>query len=173
MFVKLKVILIFTAAVIVSFWWYAKSPTAQDPATDTAPVVIDTNADCLLVYYAIEKYSEQYRVPKKYAYMIAYLETRYNGPFDWKYRADKSSNAGAVGPMQIMYSSAKYVWPDKKFSREQLKNDTQFNVETSMKILNLLHNKYKDWRIVFGYYNTGRPIVNQYALSVYNSKKTI
>ena len=170
---KIKVILIFTAAAIFSFWLCAKSPETQDKITDTTPATIDTNADCLLVYYAIEKYAEQYQVPKKYAYNIAYLETRYRGPFDWKYNAKKISSAGAVGPMQIMYSSAKYVWPGKKFTREQLTNDTQFNVETSMKILNLLHNKYKDWRIVFGYYNTGRPIVNQYALSVYNSKKTI
>jgi soluble lytic murein transglycosylase-like protein len=67
-----------------------------------------------------------------------------------------------------MYSTAKEVWPGKKFTKEKLKNDIDFNVETSMKILKKLHNRYGDWKIVFGYYNTGRPRVNSYALSVYN-----
>jgi len=172
MFVKIKIILIFTAAVIFSFWWPVKHNKHSD-AVYSLTSSIDTNADCLLVYYAIEKYASKYGIPKKYAYTIAYLETRYCGPFDWRYKAKKTSSSGAIGPMQIMYSSAKYVWPGKKFSREQLQNDTEFNVETSMKILKHLYNKYKDWQIVFGYYNTGRPIVNQYALSVYNSKKTL
>ena len=29
---------------------------------------------------------------------------------------------------------------------------------------------YKDWKVAFGAYNTGRPVVNQYALDVYNYK---
>jgi hypothetical protein len=37
-----------------------------------------------------------------------------------------------------------------------------------MKILRHLHNTYSNWKIAFGAYNTGRPIVNQYAIDVYN-----
>ena len=41
---------------------------------------------------------------------------------------------------------------------------------TSMKYLRMLHNQYKNWKIVFGYYNTGYPRVNGYAERVYNHK---
>jgi hypothetical protein len=34
--------------------------------------------------------------------------------------------------------------------------------------LRRLKNKYGDWKVVFGCYNTGRPIVNDYAHKVYN-----
>ena len=60
------------------------------------------------------------------------------------------------------------MWKDKEFTKEELKNDIEFNVETSMKLLRHLHDKYGDWKIVFGCYNTGKSIVNQYAIDVYN-----
>jgi hypothetical protein len=49
-----------------------------------------------------------------------------------------------------------------------LKNNIELNVETSMKILKHLYLVYKDWKIAFGAYNTGKPMINQYALDVYN-----
>ena len=32
-----------------------------------------------------------------------------------------------------------------------------------MKVLRYLYNQYGDWAIACGYYNTGQPIVNDYA----------
>jgi len=52
----------------------------------------------------------------------------------------------------------------------KLKGDIAYNVMTSMKLLRTLYDKYGDWKTVFGAYNTGRPMVNQYALDVYNYK---
>ena len=40
---------------------------------------------CLQMYTSIDKYSDMYNVPKYIAYNVAYLETRYQGPFHWKY----------------------------------------------------------------------------------------
>jgi soluble lytic murein transglycosylase-like protein len=119
------------------------------------------------MYFNIEKFAEKYNIPKRYAYGIAYAETRYEGPFHWKYRPAQTSHAGAVGPMQIMPTTADMMWPKKKVSRDRLKRDIAFNVETSMKLLRRLHDKYGDWKIVFGCYNTGRPMVNGYAEMVY------
>ena len=122
---------------------------------------------CLQMYYYLEKYSEMYGIPKKYAYGVAWKETRYQGPFHWTYSPHQESFAGAVGPMQIMPATATYVskrWIDKK----TLKNNIELNVETSMKILKHLYLVYKDWKIAFGAYNTGKPMINQYALDVYN-----
>ena len=43
---------------------------------------------------------------KRYAYGIAYAETRYKGPFHWNYNPAQTSCVGAEGPMQIMLSTA-------------------------------------------------------------------
>jgi soluble lytic murein transglycosylase-like protein len=125
---------------------------------------------CIQMYDAIMKYSEMYNIPKNYAFGIAYAETRYDGPFDWNYNHMKTSSAGAIGPMQIMPSTGKLMWKDIEFSNQYLKENIDFNVHTSMKLLRKLHDKYKDWKIVFGCYNTGKPLVNGYAISVYNHK---
>jgi hypothetical protein len=71
--------------------------------------------------------------------------------------------------MQIMPSTADLVWKSQ-ISKSVLMNNIEFNVHTSMKLLRKLHDRYEDWKIVFGCYNTGRPMVNQYAIDVYNHK---
>jgi soluble lytic murein transglycosylase-like protein len=125
---------------------------------------------CLRMYDAIIKYSNQYAIPKRYAFGIAYLETRYEGPFQWRYQHTQTSSVGAIGPMQIMPSTARLMWKRRNFDNQQLMNDIDFNVHTSMKLLRNLHDKYGDWKIVFGCYNTGRPMINDYAVHVYNHK---
>jgi hypothetical protein len=39
-----------------------------------------------------------------------------------------------------------------------------------MKLLNKLYLQYKDWSVVCGWYNTGRPIVNDYGKYCANNK---
>ena len=117
----------------------------------------------LQMYDNLEKYSELYGIPKYIFYNIAFLETRYRGPFDWKYRHDRTSSAGALGPMQIMPLTANFIHKEK-IPIEKLKNDLEFNIETSAILLKRLYEKYNDWRLVCGYYNTGRPLVNEYAI---------
>ena len=123
----------------------------------------------LSMYDNIEKYSDEYDIPKHIAYNIAYLETTYQGPFDWNYKPNRTSSAGAVGPMQVMLKTASGIHK-KSVSIKTLKNDIEFNVETSMIFLNKLHKKYKDWGIVCGYYNTGYPQINGYAEYCINNK---
>lgn len=122
------------------------------------------------MYDAITKYADMYNIPKKYAFGIAYMETTYQGPYDWKYNHKRKSSAGAVGPMQIMPATAKMMWKGRKFTKKQLMTDIEFNVETSMKLLRHLHDRYGNWKKVFGCYNTGKPIINKYAIKVYNHK---
>lgn len=118
--------------------------------------------------YAIEKYSKEYNIPKNYAYGIAYKETRYTWPFQWDYVAGLTSSAGALGPMQVMYKTAKGRFPKKEFDKEYLKNNIDFNVECSMKLLRYLYDLYGNWGLVFGTYNTGKPVINDYARFVLN-----
>ena len=107
-----------------------------------------TSPYSLQVYNSIEKYSNKYKIPKYIAYNIAFLETRYQGPFDWDYHGKLTSYAGAKGPMQIMPATANYI-----IGKNITKNE----------LLNKLHNQYDDWAVVCGYYNTGYPQVNSYA----------
>lgn len=119
------------------------------------------------MFNSIQKYSAEYEIPLRYALGIAYAETGYRGPFHWKYNPKQTSSAGALGPMQIMPSTARSIWR-KNISPSRLISDIDLNVETSMKLLRKLHNRYRDWKIVFGCYNTGRPCINGYAEKVYN-----
>lgn len=124
---------------------------------------------CYQMYYYIEKYSKEYNIPKKYMYGIALMETGYRGPLHIKYNHIQESSVGAVGPMQIMKPTAEHILR-RTVQRQKLKTDIKLNVEISAKLLNKLYVKYKDWKIVFGCYNTGRPMINLYAIKVFNFK---
>jgi soluble lytic murein transglycosylase-like protein len=117
------------------------------------------------VYFYIKKYAEEYAVPEQYAFAIAYQETRYAGPLDLDYEYKKTSSAGAVGPMQVMPSTANLIY-GQQISKYKLIHDINLNIKTSMILLRKLHDRYKDWGIAFGAYNTGRPCVNGYARKI-------
>jgi Transglycosylase SLT domain len=138
--------------------------------TLTATIHIDkASPPCLQMYYAIEKYAPEYGIPLDYAYGIAYYETRYQGPFHWEYDQAQGSSAGAVGPMQIMPQYA-HPYVDGPFTTQELKTDIEMNVKASMRMLQKLKKLHGDWQLVFGAYNTGRPMINDYARNVYNYK---
>lgn len=122
----------------------------------------DDSLPCLKMYEVIEKYSNEYSIPKHIIYNIAFIETKYHGPFDWGYKHNLGSYAGALGPMQIMPSTAKLIHK-KQISKKVLKNDIEFNVRTSAILLKKLYDTYQDWGKVCGAYNTGRPIINRYS----------
>ena len=133
---------------------------------DTTHFLFPDSPACLTMFTSIEKNAAKYGIPIRYALGIAYVETRYQGPFHWDYNPRQQSGSGALGPMQVLLSTANMMWGEK-VSKERLLSDIDFNVETSMKLLSLLHKKYKDWKVVFGCYNTGQPIINEYAEKVY------
>lgn len=130
----------------------------------------DNSPNCLKMYYFIEKYSDEYKIPKHIAYNIAYKETRYLGPFHWSYKHAQTSVVGALGPMQIMPSTSKFI-NKESVHLNKLKTDIEYNVRTSMKLLNYLHKKYKRWDLVCGVYNTGKVLVNDYAMYCSNTKE--
>jgi soluble lytic murein transglycosylase-like protein len=116
---------------------------------------------CIQMYEYIERYSDEYNIPKYVAYNVAFKETTYMGPFHWNYNPSRTSCVGALGPMQIMPTTS-YSINKVKYPNEKIMNDIRLNIETSMKLLRKLHNRYGDWSLVCGHYNTGRPIVNEY-----------
>jgi soluble lytic murein transglycosylase-like protein len=121
------------------------------------------------LYNHIKAYADTFNIPLKYAFGIANAETGYRGPFHWNYNPAQISCAGAVGPMQVMVSTARWINKDM-VSKERLRTDIKYNVYTSMKLLRKLYNLRGNWKLVFGEYNTGRPCINGYAEKVYNHK---
>lgn len=153
----------------------ATALTVTEPEVQTTqevriPDSIDQGSPpSLQMYKYIKAYADTFDIPLNYAFGVAYCETRYEGPFQWKYNPAQTSHSGAEGPMQILLSTARYLNKDG-VSRERLRTDIKYNVKTSMYYLRRLYNRYKSWPIVFGCYNTGYPQVNGYARKVVNFK---
>jgi len=157
---------------LVAFREHPK-PAPKDPNVLELPPlrspVSRTDPPCLQMYYYIEKYADSFNIPKRFAYGIASSETGYKGPFHWKYKHNQTSGAGAQGAMQVMVATAKYI-NHETVSASKLRNDIEYNVMTSMKLLRKLHNLYGDWKTTFGAYNCGYPCINGYAIRVHNHK---
>jgi soluble lytic murein transglycosylase-like protein len=120
-----------------------------------------TNAEKM--YESITTYADSFNVPLHIAFNVARIETGYKGPHHDSYNHRQVSSAGAVGAMQIMPRYASYFagFPVK---RNELKDSIDLNVFISMKILSEHYKKYGDWKKVLGAYNTGKPVINRYAI---------
>lgn len=114
------------------------------------------------MYESIITYADSFDVPLHIAFNVARMETGYRGPNHENYNHKQTSKAGAVGPMQIMPKYASYFagFPVKK---KDLKDSIDLNVFISMKVLSNLYGRYGNWKKALGAYNTGRPIINDYA----------
>lgn len=148
--------------IILIFWKLHSIRTSQyekDEFTCTSEV------PAIQMYFYLNKYAAEYSIPLEYAYAVAYQETKYKGPLDLKYNPALTSTAGAVGPMQIIPSTANYIM-EQHVDVTELRTNIELNVQISMKLLRRLYDRYHNWKLVFGLYNTGRPVINQYALNV-------
>lgn len=124
------------------------------------PIKPKTHAERM--YDAITFYADSFNVPINIAFNVAYIETTYRGPHDTLYVYNKTSKAGAVGPMQIMPQYASH-YAGFKVTKQQLRDSLELNVMISMKILSSNYKKTKNWMRALGKYNTGKPCVNKYA----------
>ena len=123
----------------------------------------------LQMYESIEHWSDSFNIPKHIAYNVAYLETHYQGPFDFNYNPYQESNAGAVGPMQIIPRYA-HKFAGRTVTSQELRNNIQLNVKVSMKMLRKWYSIHHDWGLAAGAYNTGQPVMNDYARAVVNKE---
>lgn len=123
------------------------------------------------MYISIEKWSKELKIPRNIAYGIAYYESRYRGPLDWDYNHALTSSVGAVGPMQIRPSSAKFI-TGESITANRLKTDIDINIKTSMQLLRYLKNRFGTWERAIGFYATGRPEPNFYSRRVLAFKPT-
>lgn len=123
----------------------------------------------LQMYESIEHWSDSFDIPKYIAYNVAYLETRYQGPFHFDYNPYQESHAGAVGPMQIITRWA-HPYVKRRLSEKELKTNIDLNVKISMQMLRKWYSIHNDWTLACGAYNSGRPIRNGYAIYATTNK---
>lgn len=122
------------------------------------------------MYFYVEKYANEYHIPKNIAYAIPYYESGYRGPSDTTYNPrNKISKSKAYGAMQLKRKTAEFI-ADTVITKHDLLNNTELNVKLSYKLLDHLHKKYGNWKLAVGAYNTGKPVINKYALKVIKFK---
>ena len=168
---NLKIITLSSLLLIAFISLYVNSPIKifkQSKHAAVSDCEINSSPSIQMFFY-IKKYAAQFKIPEAYAFSLAYQETRYQGPLDLKYNHMQTSSAGAIGPMQIMPSTAKLVL-GKSIPNAHLMNNIKLNVFISMKLIRMLYTQYKNWGLVFGAYNTGRPCINQYARNILNKQ---
>jgi soluble lytic murein transglycosylase-like protein len=167
--IKVTAFVLFSLFLVSFYRMASKREVVEDEIQLGINKGLITSPTSMRMYELIEKYSDKYDVPKYIAYNVAFKETRYQGPFHWNYNPSQVSCVGALGPMQIMPGTAKMI-AKKHIDNDELMNNLKTNMEISMKLLNNLYKQYKSWSIACGCYNTGRPIVNEYALFCVNNK---
>lgn len=156
------VYLIITVLVLMVGYQLAKNKLVYQPDIIDEMGYESTLPTPLYMHNLIEEKSEQYDIPKYILYNVAYLETRYRGPFDINYNPHQKSFAGAVGPMQII-TRYSHSYAGRRVKETELRNNLRLNVDISCKMLKKLYGMYGRWDLALGYYNTGHPQVNGYA----------
>jgi hypothetical protein len=58
----------------------------------------------------------------------------------------------------------------RKVTAQELKTNLELNINISCKMLKNLYNTYGRWDVALGYYNTGYPQVNSYAVYAASTK---
>jgi soluble lytic murein transglycosylase-like protein len=165
-FSRLIVLFIFIFGFTLFLGWYAETSRIERQI-DVLGEVSEDMPPSMQLYHYIKKYSKEYDVPLNIAFGVAHHETGYKGPFDWRYNPRLTSVANAYGAMQIQVPTAN-SFSDEKVTRNDLLNNLELNVNLSMRILSYLKKKHGNWKLALGAYNTGRPVINQYALNISN-----
>ena len=145
--------------------WYLRPKEQVQEELRPKGNLVEQKIPSLQMFYYLDKYSTEYKVPMQIAMGIANSETGYLGPFHWTYKHDQTSHKGAEGPMQIMPSTAAMLLK-RKVSRHELREDIELNVRVSMQLMSHLYRTYGNWTLALGAYNTGKPVSNNYAREI-------
>lgn len=103
----------------------------------------------------VEKYSEQYMVPKEIVYAVIKCES--------SFESDAMSHKGAVGLMQITPDT--YSWLVSKIGGDAnpaLLYEPETNIAYGTYFLSILYSEFNSWDNVFAAYNAGRTRVKEW-----------
>jgi hypothetical protein len=139
--------------------------------SDALDTYIQISLPSVQVYYYTKKYCKEFNVPETVAFGVVKQETSYKGPDNHDYNPSQISSANAYGAYQLLLSTAKdmYVLLNlgnrNELTAERLLTDVKLNSKLGIRYLRYLNdNVSKNWTVVCGFYNTGYPQVNTYAI---------
>lgn len=104
----------------------------------------------------VEKYSQQYSVPKEIVYAVIKTES--------SFKSDAVSNKGAIGLMQITPDTFAWLCTKESFSSDSVDMlyNPEINIRAGTLFLSLLYSEYGIWENVYAAYNAGRSKVNEW-----------
>jgi len=126
--------------------------------------LIRISPQSMQVYHAINKYAPKHSIPYSVIYNVVKLETGWNGPLDLSYTYLQTSHTGAVGAMQFVMPTIKWLTDNDKLTKEYVKSNIDFNIKWGIYYLDMLYIRYDNMYLALTYYNTGYPKpINSYA----------
>ena len=104
----------------------------------------------------VETYSEQFDVPEHLIYAVIEVESNF--------AADAVSDAGAVGLMQLMPDTFKWLTQNILFEYRDvgMRYDPETNIRHGTCYLSWLYERYGRWDLVFAAYNAGQGNVDEW-----------
>jgi hypothetical protein len=147
-------------------WGFFEDPPPK-VIYSTEPVDIISFAPLSVqVYHHFTAWADSFNVPTKIVKGILREETNFRTPLNFGYNPYQISYADAYGPAQVQLETARWVANDETITKHDVLYNIKFNAYLSMKYIRHLKDRYGSWLTACGYYNTGYPVVNQYARNI-------
>lgn len=131
--------------------------------------ILEKSPPSIQVYYYTKKYCKEFNIPEKRFFRILRKETTYSGPSHINYNPDQISSGNALGPSQLLLSTARDMYVllglgnRNELTREMLLKDIELNLKLGIRYTRWLRDQQTNWKKIAGYYNTGYWIINDYA----------
>lgn len=118
------------------------------------------------LYYS-QKYSDSLGVPYQQIRRSLEKETGFMGLFHFSYNPYQISSAGALGPLQVMKNTGRFIMRDNDIHKDDLLYNIPLNIKAGTKYAKYLLNKYSP-EVAWTKYNGSSDSVNNYGRSVAN-----
>jgi soluble lytic murein transglycosylase-like protein len=166
-----RIVILLLLSAFVFFELYVQYNKEQTPIKYEYVDVTKLCPPSLTVYYKTVQYTEEYNIEPYIGFGIVREETGYRSPFQWSYKPNQTSSANAYGSFQLLLSTARWFSKDYSITKEDLLYDIDLNTKLGLGYAKSKYDDYGNWKYALGYYNTGYPKINGYALDIYHNNK--